>query len=65
MQSTEKLNGPEEEQGRVGIEALNVYCGLAYIPVRTVFEHRGLDLGRLSNLMMEKSWPYCPTRVCR
>ncbi|NUT44682.1 MAG: hydroxymethylglutaryl-CoA synthase family protein [Thermoactinospora sp.] len=36
----------------VGIEALNVYCGLAQIPVRTLFEGRGLDLDRLGNLMM-------------
>lgn len=37
----------------VGIESLNVYCGLAQIPVRAVFEGRGLDPGRLDNLMME------------
>jgi polyketide biosynthesis 3-hydroxy-3-methylglutaryl-CoA synthase-like enzyme PksG len=46
--------GSENEHESIGIEALNVYCGLAYIPVRTIFEGRGLDLGRLGNLMMEK-----------
>ncbi|RCG27069.1 3-hydroxy-3-methylglutaryl-ACP synthase [Sphaerisporangium album] len=35
-----------------GIEALNVYCGLAQIPVRSLFEGRGLDLDRMGNLMM-------------
>jgi len=48
------MTEPETEHGPIGIEALNVYCGLAYIPVRAIFEGRGLDLGRLSNLMMEK-----------
>ena len=54
MQSTGKMNGPEEMHGPIGIEALNVYCGLAYIPVRAIFEGRGLDVSRLGNLMMEK-----------
>ncbi|MER6581107.1 hydroxymethylglutaryl-CoA synthase [Nonomuraea sp. NPDC001023] len=36
----------------VGIEALNVYCGLAQIPVPELFEGRGLDAERLGNLMM-------------
>lgn len=36
----------------VGIEALNVHCGVARIAVPTLFEGRGLDLGRLDNLMM-------------
>ncbi|MFC6082816.1 hydroxymethylglutaryl-CoA synthase family protein [Sphaerisporangium aureirubrum] len=35
-----------------GIEALNVYCGVAQIPVRTLFEGRGLDVDRMGNLMM-------------
>ncbi|GAA1264961.1 hydroxymethylglutaryl-CoA synthase [Sphaerisporangium rubeum] len=35
-----------------GIEALNVYCGVAQIPVRTLFEGRGLDTDRIGNLMM-------------
>lgn len=38
----------------VGIEALNVYCGLAYIPVQALFAGRGLDEGRISNLMMQQ-----------
>jgi polyketide biosynthesis 3-hydroxy-3-methylglutaryl-CoA synthase-like enzyme PksG len=37
---------------QVGIEALNVYCGLARIPVETMFAGRGLDEERLANLMM-------------
>lgn len=36
----------------VGIEALNVYAGVAQIPVAEVFTGRGLDPGRLGNLMM-------------
>jgi polyketide biosynthesis 3-hydroxy-3-methylglutaryl-CoA synthase-like enzyme PksG len=39
---------------RCGIEALNVYGGIARIPVRRLFEGRGLDLGRLDNLMMDQ-----------
>src|SRR5579859_153337 len=40
----------------VGIEALNVYAGVALIAVEALFEGRGLDPGRLANLMMtEKS----------
>lgn len=40
----------------VGIEALNVYAGVARIAVEALFEGRGLDPGRLANLMMtEKS----------
>lgn len=38
----------------VGIQALNVYGGSAYLDVRSLFEARGLDLGRFENLMMEK-----------
>jgi polyketide biosynthesis 3-hydroxy-3-methylglutaryl-CoA synthase-like enzyme PksG len=37
---------------RVGIEAVNVYCGVAQIPVPALFEGRGLDKERLDNLMM-------------
>ncbi|WP_434739719.1 hydroxymethylglutaryl-CoA synthase family protein [Micromonospora sp. SH-82] len=37
----------------VGIEALNVHAGLARIPVADLFAGRGLDPGRLDNLMME------------
>jgi polyketide biosynthesis 3-hydroxy-3-methylglutaryl-CoA synthase-like enzyme PksG len=36
----------------VGIEAMNVYAGVAQIPVAEVFGGRGLDPGRLKNLMM-------------
>lgn len=46
---------------KVGIEALNVYCGVAQIPVTTMFEARNLDTDRLKNLMMVKraiSLPY-------
>ena len=39
---------------KVGIEALNVYCGLAYIPVQALFAGRGLDEGRIGNLMMHQ-----------
>lgn len=38
--------------GRYGIEALNVYAGLAHIPVPALFAGRGLDPARLDNLMM-------------
>jgi polyketide biosynthesis 3-hydroxy-3-methylglutaryl-CoA synthase-like enzyme PksG len=38
----------------VGIEALNVYCGLARIGVKTIFRGRGLNEERLSNLMMQE-----------
>ena len=39
---------------RVGIEAMNVYGGVAYLDIRELFEARGLDLERFDNLMMEK-----------
>jgi polyketide biosynthesis 3-hydroxy-3-methylglutaryl-CoA synthase-like enzyme PksG len=39
--------------GSYGIEALNIYAGLAQIPVATLFEGRGLDRDRLENLMMD------------
>jgi polyketide biosynthesis 3-hydroxy-3-methylglutaryl-CoA synthase-like enzyme PksG len=39
---------------RFGIEALNVYCGLTYIPVEVLFEGRGLDMSRMANLMMDR-----------
>ena len=38
----------------VGIEALNVYCGLAALPLPDLFDGRGLDRARLDNLMMER-----------
>lgn len=37
---------------RYGIEAINVYGGLAQIPVATLFQGRGLDMDRIGNLMM-------------
>lgn len=37
-----------------GIEALNVYAGLARIPVPELFAGRGLDQRRLENLMMSQ-----------
>ena len=37
-----------------GIEALNVYAGLAQIPVAALFAGRGLDPERLDNLMMRQ-----------
>ena len=37
-----------------GIEALNVYAGLAQIPVAELFAGRGLDPHRLDNLMMRQ-----------
>ena len=43
-----------DESLPVGIEALNAYCGLAQIPVETVFTGRRLNEGRLSNLMMQQ-----------
>jgi len=39
---------------RVGIEAINVYGGPAYIDVRSIFENRSLDMERFENLMMYK-----------
>ncbi|HEY6797888.1 MAG TPA: hydroxymethylglutaryl-CoA synthase [Kineosporiaceae bacterium] len=36
----------------VGIDGLNVYCGVAQIPVPDLFAGRGLDAARLDNLMM-------------
>jgi polyketide biosynthesis 3-hydroxy-3-methylglutaryl-CoA synthase-like enzyme PksG len=42
------------ERPPVGIEALNVYCGLAQIPVEAMFAGRGLNEERLGNLMMQQ-----------
>ncbi|KYF75181.1 hydroxymethylglutaryl-CoA synthase [Sorangium sp. So ce296] len=39
---------------RVGIEAINLYAGPTYVSVKDMFEARGLDLGRLDNLNMNK-----------
>ena len=38
----------------VGIEAMNLYGGVTFVDVRTLFQERGLDLERFDNLMMEK-----------
>ncbi len=38
----------------VGIEAIHAYMGAACIDVRTLFEHRGLNLERFDNLMMKQ-----------
>jgi polyketide biosynthesis 3-hydroxy-3-methylglutaryl-CoA synthase-like enzyme PksG len=43
-----------EREMRVGIEAINAYCGCTYVDVRALFEARGLDMARFNNLMMEK-----------
>ncbi|WP_155372906.1 hydroxymethylglutaryl-CoA synthase family protein [Catellatospora vulcania] len=37
----------------IGIEAINVFCGLAQLPVPALFDGRGLDRQRLDHLMME------------
>lgn len=45
----------------VGIEAMNVYGGSAYLDVRKLAEHRKLDVSRFNNLMMKEktvSLPY-------
>ncbi len=45
----------------VGIEAMNVYGGVAYLDVRKLAEHRNLELSRFENLMMKEktlSLPY-------
>ncbi|MEV0083435.1 hydroxymethylglutaryl-CoA synthase [Saccharopolyspora sp. NPDC050642] len=38
---------------RVGIDGLNAYCGFARLPVRELFEGRGLDTDRIGNLGLE------------
>jgi polyketide biosynthesis 3-hydroxy-3-methylglutaryl-CoA synthase-like enzyme PksG len=38
----------------VGIEALNVFGGSAYIDVEELAQHRGLDRARFANLMMKQ-----------
>ncbi|MDK9725675.1 MAG: hypothetical protein OEL88_12390 [Sterolibacteriaceae bacterium MAG5] len=40
--------------GTAGIEALNFYGGSAYIDVRELCEHRGLDMPRFENLLMRE-----------
>ena len=40
----------------VGIEAINAFCGTAYLDVRKLAKHRNLDNDRFENLLMhEKS----------
>lgn len=39
---------------RAGIEAMNFYGGVASVDVRSIFEHRGLDLKRFDNLMLQR-----------
>ncbi|MFD4987455.1 hydroxymethylglutaryl-CoA synthase family protein [Streptomyces sp. NPDC058374] len=39
---------------RYGIEALNVYAGLARIPVTELVAGRGMDLARVGNIMMRE-----------
>jgi polyketide biosynthesis 3-hydroxy-3-methylglutaryl-CoA synthase-like enzyme PksG len=42
----------------VGIEAINVFAGSAYVNVETLARHRGLDMTRFTNLLMkEKTVP--------
>lgn len=38
----------------LGLEALNVYSGIAYMDVKKICEIRGYGMDRFSNLMMEK-----------
>jgi polyketide biosynthesis 3-hydroxy-3-methylglutaryl-CoA synthase-like enzyme PksG len=39
---------------QVGIEAINVYCGETFVDVPKLFAARGLDDGRIDNLMMAR-----------
>jgi polyketide biosynthesis 3-hydroxy-3-methylglutaryl-CoA synthase-like enzyme PksG len=38
----------------VGIEALNVYGGAAYVDVKELCTYRGLDIQRFENLLMSE-----------
>src|SRR5689334_13008897 len=38
----------------VGIEALNVYGGAAYVDVKELCSYRGLDIQRFENLLMSE-----------
>lgn len=42
------------EAAAVGIEAMNVYGGMASLDVRELCRHRGLDLPRFENLLMRE-----------
>ena len=46
------MSGGSEARPAYDIEALNVYCGMAQIPVEAMFAGRGLNEERLANLMM-------------
>src|SRR5579859_2331287 len=48
------MSDPDMAETGYGIEALNVYAGLAAIPVPELFAGRGLDEARLANLMMHE-----------
>ncbi|WP_321342059.1 hydroxymethylglutaryl-CoA synthase [Breoghania sp.] len=41
-------------RGSVGIEAMNVFGGMAYLDVRELCDHRGLDMPRFENLLMQE-----------
>ena len=38
----------------VGIEAINVFGGTAFLDVRDLAEHRNLDVTRFENLLMKE-----------
>jgi polyketide biosynthesis 3-hydroxy-3-methylglutaryl-CoA synthase-like enzyme PksG len=40
--------------GVVGIEAINVFAGTAFVDVEKLARHRGLDMTRFANLMMKQ-----------
>ncbi len=45
----------------VGIEAMNVFGGTAFLNVKKLAKHRGLDMSRFDNLLMNEktvSLPY-------
>lgn len=49
------MTGPQDgRRDGHGIEALNVWCGLAAITVPELFRGRGLDPARIENLMMTR-----------
>ena len=38
----------------VGIEAMNMFAGTAFLDVKKLAAHRGLDMSRFENLMMKE-----------
>lgn len=49
------MHSPGQERGlSVGIEAMNVFAGTAFVNVEALAEHRGLDTSRFSNLLMKE-----------